>query len=342
MRVIGGLVGFVAVALCAGCTVSATASTGGAEEPGATPPEELVSRDDEEQRERHARDERRKKHHRKGLPRDIVRRSALPWHGVRLADGTALARDDVLRELSEAAAICVGEQHDNPHDHYAQLAVLDGILDRAEPAGREVGLGFEMVRKPEQKVLDRLARGNVSLRRFPRASRWRESWGYDFALYRPLFARGLRGGATLLALNAPKALTRDIARGGLRSLSDEQREQLPALDLRDPDHRAWFDEQMGAHPVPSHGVDHFYAAQVVWDETMAQTAAAWIAQRAPARQIVIIAGNGHCWRAAIPARIERRIDGPALAVRPVIVRGDEQPDVSKERFDYAIVMSAEQ
>ncbi|HEY3666755.1 MAG TPA: hypothetical protein VGL19_12170, partial [Polyangiaceae bacterium] len=35
-------------------------------------------------------------------------------------------------------------------------------------------------------------------------------------------------------------------------------------------------------------------------------AAHWVAERAPSRQLVVLAGSAHCQHEAIPARIERR------------------------------------
>jgi hypothetical protein len=95
------------------------------------------------------------------------------------------------------------------------------------------------------------------------------------------------------------------------------------LVLDDPEHQRFFAEAMGAFhddshaPAASHGAGHaaidwskqpFYAAQVVWDETMAQSAARWI-EGASNGLVIVLAGAGHCHRSAIPRRFERRHPG---------------------------------
>jgi hypothetical protein len=58
--------------------------------------------------------------------------------------------------------------------------------------------------------------------------------------------------------------------------------------------------------------------QVVWDETMAQTASEWLPTSEDGAQLLIIAGLGQCHRRAIPSRITRRTGLPVLAVAPVV------------------------
>ena len=79
-------------------------------------------------------------------------------------------------------------------------------------------------------------------------------------------------------------------------------------------------------------MDNFYEAQVVWDETMADNAARWVAAHAPSRQLVILAGRAHCRRDAIPARIERR-----QAVRVTNVRLSPESDDDNSDFDYTLL-----
>jgi hypothetical protein len=65
-------------------------------------------------------------------------------------------------------------------------------------------------------------------------------------------------------------------------------------------------------------IDTSYAAQVVRDETMAETAWSWLsAQAASPRQLAIAAGNGHCIDLAIPARLRRRGARKVVIVRPL-------------------------
>jgi uncharacterized iron-regulated protein len=144
---------------------------------------------------------------------------------------------------------------------------------------------------------------------------------------------------TALALNAPRELTRKIGRAGLLALEPAEREQLPELDLANDEHRSYFTAAMADHPMPAGGprLDDMYAVQVVWDETMADTAARWLESAGAASQLVVLAGSGHCHRNAIPARLSRRIHSPVLSVG--LILGSELSSYEhRDRYDWLLVL----
>jgi uncharacterized iron-regulated protein len=211
----------------------------------------------------------------------------------------------MLDAAAEADAVCLGEHHDEPDHHHFQHAVLRHLI--ATRAGSPLALGLEMVQRPYQPVLDDYAAGTIDEAELERALDWKRRWGFDFAMYRPLFVDAHDYGVPLIALNAPRELTRAVARRGIDNLDATARAWLPELDLGDEAHRRFFTAALPA----GHDADRLYAAQVVWDETMAETAAAVMAQGA---RMLVVAGNAHCQARAIPARIERRRSGKALSV----------------------------
>ena len=83
-----------------------------------------------------------------------------------------------------------------------------------------------------------------------------------------------------------------------------------------------------------------YSVQVLWDETMADGAARWLAGD-PGGQIVILAGDGHCHDTGIVARLKRRGVALAVSVRPVIDdgEGDVAELLARPINDYLFVMS---
>ena len=59
--------------------------------------------------------------------------------------------------------------------------------------------------------------------------------------------------------------------------------------------------------------DNFFAAQVLWDETMAEAIALYH-QKHPDSQIIVLVGKAHVMHDyAIPDRVARRIDNPDFA-----------------------------
>ncbi len=274
------------------------------------------------------------------LPHDVVARAAMPFYGLRYDDGGHLSPRGLAEELADANVICIGESHDNPHHHWAQLALLDRLLRLARHEGREIAVGFEMFQTPFQGALDDWSEGKTDDEELLEQSEWNKRWGFDFNLYRPLLERGRRDGAQLLALNAPRELTQKIAREGLRGLSKEERKKLPEMDLHDRGHREWFRAATREHPAPHSGFRRMYAAQVAWDETMAHVSSRWLDKRLPARQLIVIAGVGHCQRSAIPDRIARRTRARIVAVKPVLQKAAEDPCPALVGFDYGVILQA--
>lgn len=267
------------------------------------------------------------------------------FHGIRTRDGAALSADELLAELSHADAICVGEEHDNPRHHWAQYRILSELIERRQMGGRKLGLGLEMVSRKAQPALNRWSRGESKAPQTLAELKWNETWGYDFGNYAPLWRLARRYRVELVGLNLEPALSKHLARAGMKGLTAEQRAELPqAMSFRDRDHRRYFNAAMAHHPPPKSSHDHSYQVQVAWDETMADTASRWLGKLQPASQLLILAGLAHCRESAIPSRLERRAAQVKVAsVRPW-VEGAQPPltELLEEgSFDYVLVMSAE-
>jgi uncharacterized iron-regulated protein len=263
------------------------------------------------------------------VPDDIVARSAQPFRAQRMSDGQSLDQGQLLDELSHFDVVCLGEAHDVARDHFAELAITEGLERRARVSGRALGVGFEMFQATDAGALHAYGIGHLGEAGLRKRTHYEERWGYAYAYYRPILAFGRAYRLPLKALNATRELTHAVAASGLSRLTPRLRRQLPAeLNFDDAQHRAEFEQLMADHPRGPEGsldLDNFYAAQVVWDETMADNAARWVAARAPLRQLIVLAGTAHCQRPAIPARIERR---EALRVANVRLSTREPSDAN--------------
>jgi uncharacterized iron-regulated protein len=329
-----------------------------------------------------------------------VEAADLPFRVLRARGGQEIGWAAFLAELDRAGAVCLGENHRNPHDHWAQLHMLDQLTARNRKAGVATALGMEMFQRPFQGVLDDFAARRIDERALLSRSGWKDRWGFDWALYRPMVLMARDRGATLVALNAPRELTKKVSRRGVDRLDPQDRRALPELVLDDADHRAWWDSMMesmggahghstaqdgdeaqdgeddedeagtdresghksakdgkqdGKHASPSKeeeaeeadaraAGERIYSAQVLWDESMAEGASAWLKAGNGAtsrRQIIILAGNGHCHESAIVRRIERRGVPGAVSVRPIIDDGEGNVAalLAAPENDYLFVMT---
>jgi uncharacterized iron-regulated protein len=121
----------------------------------------------------------------------------------------------------------------------------------------------------------------------------------------------------MVALNVPRDWVRQVGRKGLSGLTTEQRLQLPnEIFLGNQAHKIVFNGLMGGHPMTGPQGDNIYAAQVLWDEGMADTAVKWMERFGDDKTVfVVIAGAGHImYNQGINYRIDRRKKGRGITV----------------------------
>jgi uncharacterized iron-regulated protein len=291
-----------------------------------------------------------------------IEAAALPYTVVDARTGHQVDTGAFWDKLAAQRAVCVGEEHPNPHHHWVQLEVVRRMAKKWQ----HLALGMEMFQRPFQGVLDDYAARRIDAAALRSRAGWEARWGYDFSLYAPIIDAAIDAHGALVALNAAKELTKKVAHHGVESLTADERAQLPQLDLKDAAHRAWFDalmEDMGgtsAHSKkeagsgsgsaePAHADDseqnaaptseRVYTVQVIWDETMADGAARWLAAT-PNGRIVILAGTGHCHDSAIVGRLKRRGVAEVVSVRSVIDDGEGSvaAALAKPMNDFLVVL----
>ncbi|HYO96396.1 MAG TPA: ChaN family lipoprotein [Polyangiaceae bacterium] len=275
---------------------------------------------------------------RQTVPFDVVARAQAPIRAVRLRDAEELSAAALARELLTADAVCAGEEHGTAAHHYAELWLLDQLLAFAPARGLELGVGLEMFQRPFQGALSLYQQGKSDEDELVQASEYASRWGYAFDFYRPLLERARDRSVPLVALNAPRELTRQVAKAGLDGLDDSWQRRLPELDLDHAEHRADFGRRMQQHPgLTAERWENYYSAQVVWDESMAAAANEWLTAHAPIRRILIVAGATHCQRFAIPERLTRRSGRPVAAVA---ITTSMPTSGALGAYDYAVVVDA--
>jgi uncharacterized iron-regulated protein len=231
----------------------------------------------------------------------------------------------------------MGETHDSDLCHRVQLQILKALYARD---GR-LGVGMEMFQRPYQKEIDRYFRGETSEEDFLKATEYRQRWGFDWSLYRPIVEFCRRNNLPLAALNAPKELTKRVSKVGYAALTDDEKKQLGEVNFQMKDHRDyWYERIPKMHglknPTPEQK-EHGYEVMTVWDDYMAASAAQFQQER-NVRRMVVLAGSGHIERGfGIPMRAARRTGGKAVTVR-IEVGGDLDKLAAEATTDYVVVV----
>lgn len=235
---------------------------------------------------------------------------------VDTSTGDVLTFEDMIGRLSRAPVVFVGEIHNSPEDHAAQLSVLR----RLATGGQCIEMGMEMFPRAAQPVLDRYIDGEMTEEQFLKEVHWDQVWGFPYRLYRPLIDFARQNHIRILGLNAPQKVISKIAHEGLASLTPEERTQVARdFHLNDPKNRARILEEYNAHG--KHEIkdfESFFAAQLGWEETMAEAIADRLNQTDRQCRIVVILGKGHISdRLGVPYLAAMRMPAEYKTIAPV-------------------------
>ncbi|HEY9835544.1 MAG TPA: ChaN family lipoprotein [Vampirovibrionales bacterium] len=233
-----------------------------------------------------------------------------------------LPQEQVLPELGKAHVIYLGETHDNEADHQAQLEIIRALHGK----NPNMAIAMEMFQRPYQGALNRYLQGEITEAELITETEYEQRWGFPWEYYAEIVRFAKEYQLPILALNAPMEVTRTVARDGLEGLSIQDREYIPPVAEIKTDNlnyqqmaREVFEQHQAAAQGSSLKFENFFLAQVLWDETMAETITEFLKEN-PQTQVVVLAGQGHIvYGYGIPSRVERRV-GDRLGMEPFVQR----------------------
>lgn len=247
---------------------------------------------------------------------------------VSTSTGSPCTVEDIAAAADGKRFVYLGEEHANGAHQDRQAEIIRALVKH----GRKVVVGLEMYQRPKQDWLDRWSKGELDESAFLDGSDWKKQWGFEFRFYRPVFEAVRENHLPLVALNVPRTWVHDVAVGGFTAMKPEDRAQLPAeMPLTNEKHKLVFDSLTGGHSMSA----NMYAAQVLWDEAMADSALKWLSAHPTDRStvFVVIAGSGHVmYKQGINWRVDRRKGGPGITV--LMATSDEARDVAKGVGDF--------
>ena len=227
----------------------------------------------------------------------------------KVSDGENILFQQLLREISKADIIFVGEVHSNERHHRLQLETIKGLSE----AGIPVAVGFEMFPKNSQATLDNWVAGRISLEDFKRF--YEAHWNQPWSLFRDLFLYARDKGIPLIALNIPKEISQKVRESGFSSLSSGELKLLPpGLGCNvDKEYMQFIQRVFELHNNGDKAFVNFCEAQLLWDKSMAWYLIEF--QRAyPGRTIVVLTGINHAWKRGIPNQFRQYSGGSNYCV----------------------------
>jgi len=240
-----------------------------------------------------------------------------------------LTRQQVQEQLAPANVVYLGETHDRPEDHLAQLEIIQSL----HRLNSKIAIALEMFQRPYQSALDDYLAGNIAETELIERSEYKRRWGFPWEYYAPILRFAKENKLPLLALNTPSEVTRQVSRAGLSSLTPEQRQHIPPFsEIRtdSAEYRQMALESFQMHQRAGYGSaadsERFFQAQVLWDETMADKIAQFVAAN-PDYQVVVLAGQAHILCGyGIPSRVARRMNSANFLQRLILL--NPSPELS--------------
>lgn len=202
----------------------------------------------------------------------------------------AVTPASLAREIARADLILLGEVHDNP-DHHRLQAWLIGELVRK---GRKPAVVLEMVGAEQSKALSNyLGKLGATAEGLGEALNWNSQWP-DWRIYQPIADKALAHNLPILAGDAEAAKLDLVSRGGLRVLSESERNRIAlGIPLSAALSTALAEDVKGAHCglIPDEDIGNMTQVQRYRDAVMADSILAAAAKSNGG--VVLITGNGH-------------------------------------------------
>jgi len=241
------------------------------------------------------------------------------------SDSEQVSLSALPNKLVDADVILVGEWHTHSGIHRFQTDLLRQLVRE----GHTVAVSMEQFSRDAQSVVDQYLAGTIGEQVLINQG---NAWPNYESDYRSLVELAKAQSLDIIAANAPKSIVRCIGRQGvdyLNQLNDTQRAFIATdIDTSDSAYKQKFMASM--HHGKPEQTERQFAAQVTWDETMADSIVRYIEQN-PATQVVHIAGKFHTEQGlGIKSSIARRnpnlnvvVITPTAAGSPRSTSGDD-------------------
>ena len=246
------------------------------------------------------------------------------YDAYRLYDnnGKAIDYQQMVRQLSKADVVFLGEIHNCAITHWLELRILQSLYLEH---GNNLALGMEMFEADNQLILNEYLQGLIFSDRFEEEARIWPNYSTDYA---PLVYFAREHHLPVIATEVPRryaAMVKDRGLKCLDSLSAEAKTFLPPLPIRyvvneHTEQGFALMRMMGQHKTDS-GNSHLSEAQALKDATMA-----WhIAQHAQ-KKVLHVNGNIHSdGQAGIVTYLRQYAPGKKI----ITVRAVRQEDITR-------------
>ena len=211
--------------------------------------------------------------------------------------------DELAVQLGDKRAIFIGEIHDRLAHHQNQLRIIKSLYAQ----NPNLAIGVEYFQQPFQSYLDDYIAGRIDEREMLVKTEYFKRWQLDYRMMQPIFEFAREKHIPVVALNISEEIHNKVFKGGMKSLSPEERSETPA-DI-EPASKHYLERLktiFGSHPEGD-DFPSFVEGVLLWDSSMADTAARYLKAH-PQSRMVVLAGMVHImYGDGIPERVNLRL-----------------------------------
>ncbi len=189
---------------------------------------------------------------------------SLPTHKIYNKTGKVVKYGKMIKALTKAELIFIGEQHNNPISHWLEIKVIKSIHQRGG-----VVIGMEMFETDTQAALTEYMMDKIEKKEFLESTRTWSNYKTDYA---PIIEYAKAKKINVVASNCPKQYANMVYKqgfGAIESLVNEEKRWLAPLPIP-------YDASLPAYKamlnmIPGHTSENFPRAQAIKDATMANS-----------------------------------------------------------------------
>ncbi|NOX65963.1 MAG: ChaN family lipoprotein, partial [Chlorobi bacterium] len=130
-----------------------------------------------------------------------------------------LTLDDLISELGNYRIVMIGETHTNQLHHDVQLDIIKGLTE----SGKKVILALEMFNPNQDEALAKWSSGETDESTFMQQTDFLVTWSHNYRYYKAIFDYTREKHIPMYGVNVERKYVSKIGRGGLASLTPEEK-----------------------------------------------------------------------------------------------------------------------
>lgn len=246
---------------------------------------------------------------------------------VETATMKSMSIGEIVESTKQTRVYIIGEFHDSYGCHRFQRDFIESLFKKYS----KIVVGFEFFKKSDNPVLELWRTGKISEKELLEKTGWYKKTSLNYGYTRLIMNVIQKYKIKSIGLNIDRSVLHKVSRKGFDSLTDNEKELFPTIDVKNPEHRFLIKTVFGKFAVQvPFWFENIYKAQKCWDVIMAESMKKALQDELKGYRGVIIAGNFHvAYKLGIPYRYKLADDSIKMTtIVPVYL-----PEKKEEKED---------